>query len=160
MKLHLMLRVLHRTEHRMASSLLGMADRHVVDHEIHHVAKDLARWSQQHVHELAELGRQRDINLADNAPEDAGVLGTLEQNASELTGDRPEPALLLLTDLRRLHLKAVGVAADWELLTQGALATRDHELLTLAGRCRPQTLRQAKWARSMLKILSPQTLAT
>lgn len=96
MKLPLMLRVLHRTEHRMASSLLGMADRHVVEHEIHHVAKDLARWSQQHVHELAELGRQRDINLADNAPEDAGVFGALEQKASELTGDRPEPALLLL----------------------------------------------------------------
>lgn len=160
MKLDRMLRALHRSEHRMVSSLLGTADRHVVDHEVHHVAKDLARWSQQHVHELAEVGRQRGINLADNAPADAGMFGRLEQKASELTGVRPEPALLLLADLRRLHLKAVGVAADWELLTQGALATRDDELLAVAGRCRPQTLRQAKWARSMLKILSPQTLAT
>ena len=76
------------------------------------------------------------------------------------TGHRPEPGLLLLADLRRLHRKAAGVSLDWELLAQGAQATKNTGLLELAERCHPETLRQLKWANAMLKTLSPQVLAS
>ncbi|XVS61012.1 hypothetical protein ACQPYE_22170 [Actinosynnema sp. CA-299493] len=56
-------------------------------------------------------------------------------------------------------MTAAGVSLDWELLAQGAQAVRDTELLTLAQRCHPQTLRQMRWANAMLKTLSPQVLA-
>ncbi|GAB5009948.1 hypothetical protein MAHJHV63_55300 [Mycobacterium avium subsp. hominissuis] len=53
---------------------------------------------------------------------------------------------------------AAGVSLDWELLAQGAQAAKDAELLGLASRCHPVTLRQMRWANAMLKELSPQVL--
>ena len=43
MKLDLALRELHRAENSLAGDLLKVADRHKVDHEVYHVARDLAR---------------------------------------------------------------------------------------------------------------------
>ena len=164
MKLDLALRELHRSENSLAADLLKVADRHKVDHEICHVARDLAHWSQQHVHELAEIGQRYGLNLKDDSPEeppeDSGLLSTVRNKASELVGRRPEPGLLLLADLRHLHRVAAGVSLDWELLGQGAQAAKDSELLALTKRCHPQALRQMRWANAMLKVLSPQVLAS
>ncbi|MFN2479395.1 MAG: hypothetical protein ABR615_09535 [Pseudonocardiaceae bacterium] len=160
MKLDLALRELHRSENSLTTDLLKVADRHKVDHEIHHVARDLARWSQQHVHELAKIGQRYGLNLKDDPEEDSGLLSAVRSKASELVGRRPEPGLLLLADLRHLHRVAAGVSLDWELLGQGAQAAKDSELLALTKRCHPQSLRQMRWANAMLKVLSPQVLAS
>jgi hypothetical protein len=159
-KLDLALRELHRAEKSLAADLLKVADRHKADHEIYHVARDLARWSQQHVHELAEIGPHYGLNLKDDPEQDSGLLATVRHKASELVGRRPEPGLLLLADLRHLHRVAAGVSLDWELLGQGAQAAKDAELLALTKRCHPQSLRQMRWANAMLKVLSPQVLAS
>jgi hypothetical protein len=159
-KLDLALRELHRSENSLAADLLKVADRHKVDHEIYHVARDLAHWSQQHVHELAEIGQRYGLNLKDDSPEDSGLLSTVRNKASELVGRRPEPGLLLLADLRHLHRVAAGVSLDWELLGPGSQAAKDSELLALTKRCHPQALRQMRWANAMLKVLSPQVLAS
>ncbi len=160
MKLDLALRELHRAENSLAVDLLKVADRHKVDHEIYHVARDLARWSQQHVHELAEIGPRYGLHLKDDSEQNSGLLATARNKASELVGHRPEPALLLLADLRHLYRTAAGVSLDWELLAQGAQAVKDAELLALTKRCHPQSLRQMRWANAMLKVLSPQVLAS
>jgi hypothetical protein len=159
-KLDLPLRELHRSEKSLAGDLLKVADRHKVEHEIYHVARDLARWSQQHVHELAEIGQRYGVNLKDDPDEDSGLLSAVRSKASELVGRRPEPGLLLLADLRHLHRVAAGVSLDWELLGQGAQAAKDFELLALTKRCHPQSLRQMRWTNAMLKVLSPQVLAS
>jgi hypothetical protein len=159
-KLDLALRELHRSENNLAADLLKVSDRHTVDHEIYYVARDLARWSQQHVHELAEISQRYGLNLKDDPPEDSGLLATVRTKASELIGHRPETSLLLLADLRHLHRVAAGVSLDWELLGQGAQATKDSELLALTKQCHPQSLRQMRWANAMLKVLSPQVLAS
>ncbi len=44
----LVLRVLHHGEKHLAGELRLVADRHRTDHEVHHVATDLARWSEEH----------------------------------------------------------------------------------------------------------------
>jgi hypothetical protein len=119
-KLDLALRELHRSENSSAADLLTVADRHKVDHEIYHVARGMARWSQQHVHEITEIGQRYGLDLKDEAPEDSGLLATVRGKLSELTSRRPEPSLLLLADLRHLHRTAAGVSLDWELLGQGA----------------------------------------
>jgi len=159
-KLNLALRELHRAENSLAGDLLKVADRHKVDHEVYHVARDLARWSQQHVHGLVEVGRRYGLNLKDDPDEDSGLLSTVRGKASELVGRRPEPGLVLLADLRHLHRVAAGVSLDWELLAQGAQAAKDAELLALAQQCHPQSLRQMRWANAMLKMLSPHVLAS
>lgn len=158
MKLGLAIRELHRSENSMAAFLLKMSDRHKVDHAIYHVARDLATWSQTHVHELTEVGERYGVSMRDNPKDDSGIMSGVRQKASEVLGDRPEPGLLLLADLRKVHRKAAGVSLDWELLAQGAQAAKDQELLELATRCHPQTLRQMRWANAMLKELSPQVL--
>lgn len=158
MTLDLALRELHRSEKSLIADLLKVADRHKVEHEIYHVAHDLARWSQQHVHELAEIGQHYGLNLKDDDHEEtSGLLATVRSKASELAGRRPEPGLLLLADLRHLHRVAAGVSLDWELLAQAA---KDSKLLALTKRCHPQSLRQMRWANAMLKVLSPQILVS
>lgn len=82
------------------------------------------------------------------------------EKTSEALGRRPEPALLLLRDLRELHLCAVGNNVYWEMLAQAAQALRDSELLALTKACRPQTVRQMKWTETLIKELSPQALTS
>lgn len=159
MKLDLAIRELHRAEKSLARDLLTVSERHHTEHEIHHVARDLAGWSQQHVDALAEAGRAFGLRL-DHPARHADRLAPVRAKLSEMVGRRPEPGLLLLADLRRLHRKAAGASVDWELLAQGAQATKHPAVLDLAQRCHPQTLRQLKWTNAMLKTLSPQILAS
>ncbi|NMN99075.1 hypothetical protein [Antrihabitans stalactiti] len=159
MKLALALRELHRCERTLAMELRAIAARHKSDHEIYYVAGDLAAWSDDHVRELARTGQRYDLDLTLN-PRTHPVTAPLQEKLSTLLGRRPEPALLLLIDLRHAYRVAAGVSLDWELLAQGAQATKDADLLALATRCHAQTLRQMRWANAMLKILSPQVLAS
>ncbi|MGW4063094.1 hypothetical protein ACWEGE_32755 [Amycolatopsis sp. NPDC004747] len=159
MKLDLVLRELHRAETAMAKELRKASDRHHAEHEIHHLARDLAGWSAAHVRDIARAGRAHGLDLDEEVP-GPGPLEPLRTALSELGGRRPEPGLLLLADLCRLHRRAAGVSLDWELLAQGAQAAKEAELLELASRCHPQTLRQLKWTNAMLKVLSPQILTS
>ena len=159
-KLPLVLRELHRSETQLGRDLLAVSDRHKADHEIHHVARDLARWSQIHVRRIAELGADYGTKLNPQPRWGAGPLSTLKQRAGTALGRRPEAGLLLLADLRRLHRTAAGVSLDWELLAQVAQALKQQPLLDLAQSCHPQTLRQMRWANAHLKITSPQIIAS
>jgi hypothetical protein len=159
-KLDLAIEELHRSENELYTVLLSMSDRHRVDHEVCHVTRDMARWSAQHVAELAAAGREFGLDLDPEAEHVAGLLEILRRKASELTGRRSAPGMLLLADLRHLYREASGTSLDWELLAQGAQGARKKELLDLAERCHPQTLRVARWAESHLKVASPQVLAS
>ena len=159
MKLEMAIEELHRSENELYGVLLGMSDRHKTDHEVFHVTRTMARWSEQHVAELAEAGRAFGLTLDPRAASPSGLLEKLHQKASELTGRHCGPGLLLLTDLRHLYREAGGAALDWELLAQGAQGAKDRELLDFAERCHPQTLRVSKWAEAKLKESSPQILA-
>ena len=120
-----------------------MSDRHKADHEVFHVTRDMARWSEQHVAELAEAGREFGLELDPRGGEHvAGLIERLQQKAAELIGRRSAPGLLLLADLRHLYREAAGTSLDWELLAQGAQGAKNKDLLDLAERCHPQTLRR------------------
>lgn len=156
----LTLRVLHHGERRLAHDLMAVAERHAVEHEIHHVATDLAAWSNAHVRRLAELAADHDLRLGGpHAPSD-GLLSTVRAKASQAAGHRPEPGLLLLRDLRELHLAAAENSLHWEMLAQAAQASKDTGLLDLASECHPQTLRQMRWTNTLIKELSPQILTS
>ena len=154
------IRELHRSENDLAGELLQVSDRHKPDHEIFYLGRDLARWSQRHVEELARVGRDYGLDLDAEAEDDSSILARLRQKGSELTGRRHAPGVLLLRDLRELHMKAAGVSLDWELLAQAAQATKDRELLALTQDCHPETLRQTRWANAMLKETAAQVLVS
>ncbi len=157
MKLKMAIRELHRSERKLAHALNVVAARHRSDQDIYHVAHDMAGWSGNHLTELAEHGRHYGLRLSAD-PHTGALLGFLQSRMSGMLRRRPQPGLLLLTDLRRVHRLAAGASLDWELLAQGAQAAKDSELLRLTSRCHPETLRQMRWANAMLKELSPQVL--
>lgn len=159
-KVGMALRELHRSENDLAGELLQASDRHKVDHEIFYVARDIARWSQEHVRELARVGEDYGLDLDPEAGDDNTIIATVRQKGAELLGRQHDPALLLLADLRRIHRMAAGVSLDWEILAQTAQALKDRELLSLAKDCHPQTLRQMRWANAQLKVQSAQVMVT
>jgi len=163
-KVPMALSELHRAEGELADELLQISDRHKAEHDIYHLARDLAQWSQEHVEQLAQIGDRYGCSLdSDPGPhpgDDPNVLARLRQKGAELVGARHDRSLVLLGDLRTAHQMAAGVSLDWEVLAQTAQALKDAELLELAQRCHPQTLRQLRWANATLKEQSAQIMVT
>lgn len=158
MKMDLVLRELHRRENDLAQKLLHVAERHKVDHDVYHLGRDLAGWSQRHVRDIAEAGRDVGLDLDPEPDKEHALPQKLREKGSELLGRRSEPGLVLLVDLRELYTKAAGLSVDWELLAQAAQGVRNKELLALTKRCHPDTLRQMKWANAKLKESATQIL--
>jgi hypothetical protein len=151
---------LHRVENDLVTALLNLSDQQKVDHEIFHVARDIAGWSQEHVAELARVGRDYGLDLDADADGESSLMARVKQKGSELTGRFHEPGLLLLADLRHVHRTAAGASLDWEVLAQTAQALKDTELLSVAQKCHPETLRQMRWANAKIKETSAQIMVT
>ncbi|MEU4732358.1 hypothetical protein [Streptomyces sp. NPDC023588] len=157
----LTLRALHHGERSLAKELSTTAERHRTEHEFHHVAKDLVLWSNDHCRRVAEAGRHYGLDLDGPSKKSApGLVSTLREKSAQAVGHRPEPGLLLLSDLRSLHLDAAGNSLYWEMLAQAAQAARDDRLKELASFCHPRTLRQMRWTNTLIKTLAPQILTS
>lgn len=151
---------LHHGETRLADELLATGERHRTEHEIYHVAHDVERWSREHLHRLAGIGPRYGQDLPGSPRDPDHLLGGLRDRAAEIVGRRPEPGLLVLRDLRTLYLMASDNSLHWEMLAQAAQARRDADLLQLVTACHPQTLRQIRWANTLIKTMSPQILTS
>jgi hypothetical protein len=160
-KLDLAIRAVHRSERSLAEELLELGERHKADHDVYHLTRTLSGWSQGHVRALHRVGRRFGLELDADSGQDGsgGPLSGVREKAAELVGRRPEPGVLLLRDLRQLHLSAAAASIDWTLLGQGAQAAKDRELLDLVAACHPQTLRTLRWTTTRLKVAAPQVLA-
>ncbi|MER8005147.1 hypothetical protein [Streptomyces sp. NPDC094149] len=157
----IVLRALHDGERELERDLLATAERHRTEHEFHHVALDVARWSHQHAERIARAAEAHGLDLpGPSSHASPGLLSPVREKTAEALGRRPEAGLLLLHDLRRLHLAAAGNSLDWEMLAQAAQATGADDLLALATACHPQTLRQMRWTNTLIKTHSPQLLAS
>lgn len=158
MRIGTALRGLHASEDALARELHGLAERHPAEHEVVHVARDLAAWSKDHVRGVADAARRYDQELdptaADDVPDDTGAGAAGDDGATEPDG------LAVLHDLRQVAMHAYGVSTEWEMVAQAAQAVRDHELLALCQRCHPGTLRQLRWANATIKVLSTQALTS
>jgi hypothetical protein len=159
-KLSLALEELHRAENDLAAELLHAADRHRGDHEIFYLARDLARWSQDHVRDIAKIAKGYGVDLDPEPEDDHSLTARLRQRGAELLARRHDASLMLLRDLREIHCKAAGVMLDWQVLGQAAQALRDQELLDLTQRCQKQTERQMRWANGSLKENAAQIMVT
>jgi len=148
----------HEAEVRLLRDLEALSNQHATDHEIHHVARDLAAWSREHVGRLAVAGQAHGLDLDTDPGHRQELAGAVKRAGAEFLGRRPEPAILLLTDLRDLHLRIAEVSLDWEILAQVAQATEDDDLQQLASTCHAQTLRQLRWTNTHVKELAAQAL--
>jgi len=159
-KVEMAIEELHRAENDLADALLNLSDQQKADHEIFYVARDIARWSQEHVRRLADVGRDYGLELDPEPQDEATLVARVKQKTAELTGRFHEPTLLLLAELRHIHRVAAGVSLDWEVLAQTAQAMKDTKLLEVAQECHPQTLRQMRWANAKVKETSAQVMVT
>jgi hypothetical protein len=157
---HYTLNRVHSGENEMHKMLLRAAEVHHTEHEVHHVARDLAAWSAEHVRHLAEHAERLGIDLDDEADAPSALTERLRATTAKLIGHRPEPGLLLLHDFRNIYLQGSDNSLHWEMLAQFAQAKHERDLLALTEECHPQTLRQIRWANTMLKTQSPQILAS
>jgi hypothetical protein len=157
-KIGLVLKELHRSENDLVHALLHVSERHKVDHEVYHLARDLAGWSKEHLRELAAIAKNYGQDLDPEPADETGLGRKLREKGSELVGREKDAGLLLLQDLREIYLKASGVSLDWEMLAQAAQGIKHADLLEVTKRCHPETLRQAKWANAKLKESSTQVL--
>jgi hypothetical protein len=162
MKLGLAIREVARAEEELAAQLLEVGERHRTDHDVYHLSRQLSRWCQGHVAALAELADryQADVDADDVGRESGGPLAAVREKTAELLGRRPASGLLLLRDLRNIHLLATEASLNWTLLGQAAQAAKDRELLDCVSLCHPETLRIVRWSLTKLKAAAPQVLTT
>jgi hypothetical protein len=163
-RLGVALQELHRAENDLVELLLTVSSRHQDDPEVHHAARDLATWSQDHVRKLAEAARRYGEDLDPQPQGDPSARQRLRERLVDLVSDRlgrhSDPPLRLLHDLRAVHVAAAGVSVDWELIAQAAQGLEDEELMALAAGCHADTLRQVRWADAQLKEAATQALTT
>jgi hypothetical protein len=161
MKIGLALREVVEAESELVGALLEVGERHRTDHDVFHVTRTLAKLEGQNRHRLAPFGERYDspIELDGGTPDIARPLKAVREKGAELLGRRPEPALLLLHDLREIYLLASEASIDWVMLAQASQAARDVELLDAVSESHSGTLRTLKWATYRIKAAAPQVLA-
>jgi hypothetical protein len=161
MKVDLALWEVHAAENGLAEELLSAGERHKTDHDVFHLTRTLASWCERHIKRLADEAARYGLELdATHEHDREGLLGKVRERGAELMGERPEPGVLLLRDLRELHLAAARASLAWTLLGQGAQAVRDQQLLDTVTACHPETIRTMKWTVQKLKESGPQVLAS
>ncbi|MER7661517.1 MULTISPECIES: hypothetical protein [unclassified Streptomyces] len=143
-------------EDTLARELMAMVERHPAEHEVVHVGRDLARWSQENAEAVADAsGRYGVTGRGERHDVSAGSLRDLSDITAPAGSDE---GALLLQGLGHLHLRASENSLYWEMLAQAAQALRDGALLDLASACHSRSLRQMRWTNTMIKNLSPQLL--
>jgi hypothetical protein len=154
------LREAHAAETALAAELRRVGEAHEAEHDVFHLSQTLSGWCDEHARRLAADATRYDVELDPGADGEDGPLARVRERASELVGRRPEPGLLLLRDLRELHLAAARASLAWTALGQGAQAVSDSELLATVDACHPETIRTLKWTVEKVKDAAPQVLAS
>jgi hypothetical protein len=130
-------------ERALATRLRTASVRHAAEAEVHHLALDLADWSDEHADAIGPW---------------AGAGAGPEPAPDE--SSPPDPALALLWDLRAVHRQALDAALCWEVVAASAKAVHDEALEAIALRCHGESVRQAAWAAGLAKQGSPQVLGS
>ena len=114
-KIAVALREVHDAETELASALRRCGERHRDEHDVFHLSRTLVSWCEDNLAQLAEHAARYDAELAGEPVEAAG--GAADSQT--------DPGLLLLRDIRDLHLAAARASLAWTVLGQGAQALSD-----------------------------------
>jgi hypothetical protein len=159
-KLGMAIEQVANAERELAQELLAVGERHKTDHDVFHMTRTLAKKEHGHLDQLAKHAGRYGVSVGDRDGSSPGIVAAAREKSAELLGRRPEPGLLLLHDLRELHLLAAGASLDWVALAQGAQAAKDTHLLDTVTECHEETLKTLKWTTYRLKEAAPQVLTS
>jgi cytochrome c2 len=161
LKLGLAIHEVADAEETLGQRLNALGERHKADHDVFHLTETLQRIARANLERLAPHADRYDVELDPSSVQEGHGTGLLEkarEKTSEVVGRRPEPGLLLIRDLRELHLSYAEASINYVILSQGAKAARDGQLVETCSQCHAQTLRGMKWTVTRLKTASPQVL--
>jgi hypothetical protein len=160
MKLELAIQNVADSEAALAEALLEIGERHRADHDVFHISQTMAKKSQESLRCLRASAEPYGVQIdnPDHAPHSPGAV--LRKKGAELLGKTPEAAILLLNDLRHLHLLAAAASIDWTVLSQGAQAAADERLLATVTDRHPYAVKTLNWTTTKLKEMSPQLLTS
>jgi hypothetical protein len=145
-------------EASLADELRTLGDRHAGESDVYHVAHLLAGRCTEQLDRLLPHAQRYSARERRDTGRSPGPLERVRRLSSELLAGRPEPAMLLLHDLRETYVSAHEAEIAWVILGQAAKAARDAELVTTAEQGLEEAERRWKWLRTKLKESSPQVL--
>jgi hypothetical protein len=162
MKLGLAIRDVTNAERTLAQQLNALGERHKADHDVFHLTETLQKVAAANLERLAPHARRFEADDDADVPTEhgSGLLEKAREKSSELLGRRPEPGLLLVRDLRKLHLLYAEASINYVILEQGAKAAKEGDLLPTVSQCHAQTLRGMKWTVTRIKTAAPQVLTS
>ncbi|SCK13950.1 hypothetical protein H181DRAFT_00886 [Streptomyces sp. WMMB 714] len=160
-KIVMILAGLHDAEADLALAFRRVAGRQETDERTRRLFRTLAQRCDQCAGRVRRLAGRYDEELPDRG--DSGALAaaadSLQQGLAALAGSRPPQELLLLRDLRELHLKAQPAAVHLTLLKQAARAVPDSELLDEVTGLDEEIRTQLAWIRTRAREVAPRVLA-
>lgn len=163
MKIDIALIEVRDAETELVQRLLQIGERHKADHDVFHLSRMMSGWATERLHRLAAHYAIYGVPLDPDAIDREGARGVLalvREKSADPDGYRPEPGILLLRDIRGLHLAASRTSLAWTMLGQGAQAVSDLDLLATVTACHPDAIRTMNWTVQKIKEASPQVLAS
>jgi hypothetical protein len=137
---------LHETERRLADGFRLLAERRADEHDLLYLGRYLAAQANAHAAALEAHAERHGSRL--------------DSTGSTPSLDAGETELGLIEDLRILYEAAQRCLIDQVIVRQGALATRDAELLEAVTAWSAETELQSKWLKTRIKAAAPQILVT
>lgn len=142
------IKLTHQTETDLAKAFLYVADAHKAEPDIFSLCNKLATWSEELLAELQptieKYGEEKDA--------EAGRL------LHAFFDRKRKGSLSLLQDLQDLWLMAGEANISAVILGQAAYGLRDEALISLCGKIKLQSHRQAAWLLTRIKSAAPQVL--
>jgi hypothetical protein len=159
-KLGRTIRQLHDVLTDLADEYRHVGERQEAEHDIHHMTRVLAQQCDAQAKALTPYSERYGADLPDESGDGLwhGLLAGVRHTSATPMGRLPATGMLLLSDLRQLHLACEEVAMLWLIVGQAAQATRDHELLETVERSREEVVSQLMWLTTRIKETAPQAL--
>jgi hypothetical protein len=161
-KLGQYLEKLHDALTDLAGEYRKVGERHATEHDVFHTCHTLAKQCEGQAEALAPHAERHAADVPDG--EDGGpresLLAGMRRAAAALVGRSSATGMLLLRDLRQLHLAIEEAAMLWLIVGQAAQAARDRELLVLVEQSREEITNQLLWVSTRIKETAPQVLVS
>jgi hypothetical protein len=153
---------LHESLTDLAGEYRKLGERHAVEHDIYHLSHTLAKQCEGQAEALAPHAARHAGDVDDDVESDSreSMLAGLRRATAALVGRSPATGMLLLRDLRQLHLAIEEAAMLWLIVGQAAQAARDRELLVLVEQSREEITHQLLWISTRIKETAPQVLVS
>jgi hypothetical protein len=153
---------LHDASTELAAQYRAVGERHAADPDVFHMCETLAKQCEAQAAALRSAAARYDAQVDDDSGGGlfADLAALVRRTSSAAMGRTAKAGPLLLRDLRKLFVLACDCELAWTIVSQGAKAARDKELVELCRTCCEEVNGQVRWIKTRTKVAAPQVLVT